>query len=48
MIVISRALSVGVKRFYMPSINSSYNRGMLDLMSRYQKYFCMIGLHPVM
>jgi len=45
--VISRALSVGVKRFYMPSINSSYNRGMLDLMSRYPKnIFCMIGLHP--
>ena len=45
--VMSRALSVGVKRFYMPSINSSYNRGMLDLMSRYPKnIFCMIGLHP--
>ncbi len=45
--VISRALSVGVNRFYMPSINSSYNKQMLQLMSRYPKnIFCMIGLHP--
>jgi len=45
--VISRALAVGVNRFYMPSLNSSYNKGMLQLMSRYPKnIFCMIGLHP--
>ena len=45
--VISRALSVGVNRFYMPSINSSYNKQMLQLMSRYSKnIFCMVGLHP--
>ena len=45
--VISRALSVGVNRFYMPSINSSYNKQMLQLMSRYPKnIFCMVGLHP--
>lgn len=45
--VVSRALAVGVNRFYMPSLNSSYNKGMLQLMSRYPKnIFCMIGLHP--
>ena len=45
--VISRALSVGVNRFYMPSINSSYNKQMLQLMSRYPKnIFCMVWLHP--
>lgn len=45
--VISRALSAGVHRFYMPSINSSYNKDMLQLMSRYpENIFCMIGLHP--
>ena len=45
--VVSRALAAGVNRFYMPSLNSSYNKGMLQLMSRYPKnIFCMIGLHP--
>ncbi len=45
--VIQRALSVGVKKFYLPSISSKYNESMHDLESKFpDRVFCMIGLHP--
>ena len=46
--VIQRALSVGVEKFYLPSISSKYNESMHDLESKFpDRVFCMIGLHPV-
>ena len=45
--VIQRALSVGVEKFYLPSISSKYNESMHDLESKFpDRVFCMIGLHP--
>ena len=45
--VMQRAISVGVKKFYLPSISSKYNKSMHDLESKFpDKVFCMIGLHP--
>ena len=45
--VIQRALSVGVEKFYLPSISSKYNESMHDLESKFPgRVFCMIGLHP--
>tara|TARA_B100001079_G_scaffold240490_1_gene225399 strand:+ start:176 stop:937 length:762 start_codon:yes stop_codon:yes gene_type:complete len=45
--VIQRALSVGVEKFYLPSISSKYNESMHDLESKFpNRVFCMIGLHP--
>ncbi len=45
--VMQRAISVGVKKFYLPSISSKYNKSMHDLESKFpDRIFCMIGLHP--
>jgi len=45
--VIQRALSVGVEKFYLPSISSKYNESMHYLESKFPDIvFCMIGLHP--
>ena len=45
--VIQRAISVGVEKFYLPSISSKYNKSMHDLESKFpDRVFCMIGLHP--
>ena len=45
--VIQRALSVGVEKFYLPSISSKYNESMHDFESKFpNRVFCMIGLHP--
>ena len=45
--VISRAKAVGVEKFYLPSINSKYNKSMHDLEKKFpDDIFCMIGLHP--
>lgn len=45
--VIQRAKSLGVKRFYLPSISSKYNKNMHDLEKKFPlEIFCMIGLHP--
>ena len=45
--VIQRAISVGVEKFYLPSISSKYNESMHDLESKFpNRVFCMIGLHP--
>ena len=45
--VIQRAMDIGVQRFYLPSINSSYYNKMEDLKNKYpENMFLMIGLHP--
>ena len=45
--VVQRAISVGVEKFYLPSISSKYNKSMHDLESKFpDRVFCMIGLHP--
>lgn len=45
--VILRALHSGVKRFYLPSIDSSYTKKMLDLKKEFpSEMFLMNGLHP--
>ena len=45
--VIQRALDKGVRRFFIPAIDSSYTQRMLDLEAKYQKnIFLMMGLHP--
>jgi len=44
---IQRALRVGVKRFFVPAIDSSYMQAMYDLEKNYPKnVFLMCGLHP--
>lgn len=45
--MIQRALSVGVKRFFIPAIDSSYVSAMYDLEAKYpENMFLMCGLHP--
>ena len=45
--VMHRAISSGVKKFYLPSISSEYNKSMHDLKKKFpDRVFCMIGLHP--
>lgn len=45
--VIERALHVGVQRFFIPAIDSSYLNSMLALEKIYPKnIFLMMGLHP--
>lgn len=45
--MIQRALDVGVKRFFVPAIDSTYTDGMLKLEKEYPEYvFLMMGLHP--
>lgn len=45
--VIQRAISVGVDKFYLPSINSKQNLSMHNLQKKFpNRVFCMIGLHP--
>ncbi|MFX0555516.1 TatD family hydrolase [Maribacter sp. CXY002] len=44
---IQRALQKGVRRFFIPAIDSTYTQRMLDLEARYPKnIFLMMGLHP--
>ncbi|MFK5971831.1 MAG: TatD family hydrolase [Flavobacteriaceae bacterium] len=44
---IKRAISIGVERFFVPAIDSSYTQAMLDLEKSYPgKVFLMMGLHP--
>lgn len=46
-VMIQRSLSVGVKRFFIPAIDSSYVSSMYDLEKRYpENVFLMCGLHP--
>lgn len=45
--MIQRANSVGIERFYLPAIDSSYTRRMLDLEEKYPEQMkLMMGLHP--
>src|SRR5690606_1526457 len=46
-LMIQRALSVGVNRFFIPAIDSSYVLSMYDLEKNYpDNVFFMCGLHP--
>ena len=45
--VISRAMDLGVSRFFLPAIDSEHTQSMLDLQSAYpEQVFLMAGLHP--
>ncbi|ESU24444.1 TatD family hydrolase [Flavobacterium enshiense DK69] len=45
--MIERALEKGVKRFFIPAIDSSYTQKMYDLEKQYpDNIFLMMGLHP--
>lgn len=45
--MMQRALDAGVKRFFIPAIDSTYTQAMLDLESSYpENVFLMMGLHP--
>lgn len=45
--MIQRAIDVGVSRFFVPSIDSSFTQKMYDLESQFpENIFLMMGLHP--
>ncbi len=45
--MIQRALDVGVQRFFIPAIDSSYTENMFSLKKNYSSYVhLMMGLHP--
>src|SRR6476660_7351911 len=45
--MIERAINNGVKRFFIPAIDSSYAQRMYDLEEQYpENIFLMMGLHP--
>ena len=45
--VINNAINLGVERFFIPAIDSSYTKAMLDLENSYpSNVFLMMGLHP--
>ncbi|WOC39512.1 TatD family hydrolase [Polaribacter sp. HL-MS24] len=45
--MVKRAMNVGVGRFFIPAIDSSYTQRMLDLEQQFPKeVFLMMGLHP--
>lgn len=45
--MIQRALDKGVRRFFIPAIDSAYTRAMYELESNYpNNVFLMMGLHP--
>jgi len=45
--VINNAINLGVERFLIPAIHSSYTKAMLDLENSYpSNVFLMMGLHP--
>lgn len=44
---IARAIDIGVNRFFIPAIDSSYTKAMYDLEKSYpSNVFLMMGLHP--
>lgn len=46
-IAIDRAIAIGVKRFFIPAIDSTYTSAMLALEKSYPEHiFLMMGLHP--
>jgi TatD DNase family protein len=45
--MIKRALDLNIKRFFIPAIDSSYTKAMLDLEKAYpENVYLMMGLHP--
>ena len=45
--MMQRALDLGVERFFIPAIDSTYTERMLDLETNYpENVFLMMGLHP--
>lgn len=45
--MIQRAIDVGVSRFFIPAIDSTFTQAMYDLEKTYPEHvFLMIGLHP--
>ena len=45
--IIEKAIARGIERFFIPSIDSTYTKAMLDLERKYPKnMFLMMGLHP--
>ena len=45
--MMQRAIDVGVTRFFIPAIDSTYTKAMLQLEKDYPKHvFLMMGLHP--
>jgi len=45
--VVENALAAGIKRFFIPGIDSTYTEAMLSLEQKYPDYmFLMMGLHP--
>lgn len=45
--IIARALQLGVERFFIPAIDSTYTQAMYDLEAAYpENMFLMAGLHP--
>ena len=45
--MIQRAIDAGVSRFFIPAIDSSYTKAMLELEADFPKnIFLMMGLHP--
>ncbi len=45
--MIARALQLGVERFFIPAIDSTYTQAMYDLEAAYpENMFLMAGLHP--
>ncbi|MEO1484732.1 MAG: TatD family hydrolase [Bacteroidota bacterium] len=44
---IQRAIDLGVQRFFIPAIDSTYTQAMFDLKDKHpDKVFLMMGLHP--
>ncbi len=45
--MIQRALNTGITRFFLPAIDSTYTKSMLELQEKYpENIFLMMGLHP--
>ena len=45
--MIHRAIEAGVERFFIPAIDSTYTKGMLELKQNHpERVFLMTGLHP--
>lgn len=44
--MVQRALDAGIKRFYIPAIDSTYEQRMFDLETAYPGMYLMMGLHP--
>lgn len=44
--MIQRAREAGIGRFYIPAIDSTYTKRMLDLEKKYPDMHLMMGLHP--